>query len=171
MDLNELITEIPDFPRKGVLFKDISPLLLSPRGWQQALNELGDFLQPLNVDLIAGVESRGFLIGIGLSTINNIGFIPIRKKGKLPGNVLSIDYQLEYGIDTLEIKSDLFINSPRILLVDDLLATGGTARASCDLIRKAGGNIVGIGFIIELCSLKGRSHLPDIPIRSLISYS
>ena len=170
MNLTDYIKDIPDFPKKGILFRDISPLLKSPEGWGSAMRQLGLFCERLNPDLIVGIESRGFIIGSALATIQKLGFVPIRKKGKLPGDLLGVDYTLEYGKDRLEIQTDALQGSPRVLLVDDLLATGGTVNASAKLIEKAGGQLVGCGFIIELNELNGRENVPNVPIRSLIRY-
>jgi len=144
----------------------------SPDGWEKLIKEFGKFCEELNPDLIVGIESRGFLIGASLSTAQGIGFVPVRKSGKLPGETLGIDYSLEYGTDRLEVQADAFSTKPRVVIVDDLLATGGTACASTKLVKKAGGNVVGLGFAIELEGLGGRANLPNkIPIKSLIAYS
>ena len=170
MNLTDYIKDIPDFPKKGILFRDISPLLKSPEGWGSAMRQLGLFCERLNPDLIVGIESRGFIVGSALATQQRMGFVPVRKKGKLPGKVLGVDYTLEYGRDRLEIQSDAFEGNPRVLLVDDLLATGGTVKAASKLIERGGGQLVGCQFIIELSSLKGRDNIPQVPINSLISY-
>ena len=170
MNLINYIKDIPDFPKKGILFRDISPLLKSPEGWGAAMRQLGLFCERLNPDLIVGIESRGFIVGSALATQQRMGFVPIRKKGKLPGKVLGVDYTLEYGKDRLEIQSDAFEGNPKVLLVDDLLATGGTVKAASKLIERGGGQLVGCQFIIELSSLKGRDNIPQVPINSLISY-
>ena len=170
MNLTDYIKDIPDFPKKGILFRDISPLLKSPEGWAAAMRQLGLFCERINPDLIVGIESRGFIIGSALATQQRTGFVPIRKKGKLPGNVLGVGYTLEYGKDRLEIQSDALEGNPKVLLVDDLLATGGTVNAASKLIERGGGQLVGCQFIIELSSLKGRDNIPQVPINSLISY-
>lgn len=170
MNLTDYIKDISDFPKKGILFRDISPLLKSPEGWSKVMTQLGLLCEELTPDLIVGIESRGFIVGSALATIQKLGFVPIRKKGKLPGNLLGVDYTLEYGKDRLEIQSDALQGNPRVLLVDDLLATGGTVNASSKLIEKAGGQLVGCGFIIELNELNGRENVPNVPIRSLIRY-
>ena len=170
MNLTDYINDIPDFPKKGILFRDISPLLKSPEGWGVAMRQLGLFCERINPDLIVGIESRGFIVGSALATQQRMGFVPVRKKGKLPGKVLGVDYTLEYGKDRLEIQSDAFEGNPRVLLVDDLLATGGTVKAASQLIEKAGGQLVGCQFIIELSALKGRESIPNVPINSLIEY-
>ena len=170
MNLTDYINDIPDFPKKGILFRDISPLLKSPEGWGEVMRRLGFFCERTTPDLIVGIESRRFIVGSALATQQRTGFVPVRKKGKLPGKVLGVDYTLEYGNDRLEIQLDALQGNPRVLLVDDLLATGGTVNASAKLIEKAGGQLVGCGFIIELNELNGRENVPNVPIRSLIRY-
>ena len=170
MNLTDYIKDIPDFPKKGILFRDISPLLKSPEGWGEVMRRLGFFCERTTPVLIVGIESRGFIVGSALATQQRMGFVPVRKKGKLPGNVVGVDYTLEYGKDRLEIQSDALQGNPRVLLVDDLLATGGTVNASAKLIEKAGGQLVGCGFIIELNELNGRENVLNVPIRSLIRY-
>ena len=169
MNLEELVSSYPDFPKKGILFRDMSPILRSPEAMTSMLNQLGDFSDRLMPDYIVGIESRGFIIGTALATRQRMGFIPIRKKGKLPGKVIGVDYTLEYGKDRLEIQSDILKNQ-KVLLVDDLLATGGTVRAASKLISRVGGRLVGCAFVIELLGLNGRDNVPDVPIKSLISY-
>ena len=170
MNLTDYIKDIPDFPKKGILFRDISPLLKSPEGWGSAMRQLGLFCERINPDIIVGIESRGFIVGSALATQQRMGFVPVRKKDKLPGKVIGVDYTLEYGRDRLEIQSDAFEGNPRVLLVDDLLATGGTVKAASKLIERGGGQLVGCQFIIELSSLKGRDNIPQVPINSLMSY-
>ena len=170
MNLTDHIKDIPDFPKKGILFKDISPLLKSPEGWGEVMRRLGFFCERTTPDLIVGIESRGFIVGSALATQQRMGFVPVRKKGKLPGNVVGVDYTLEYGNDRLEIQSDALQGAPRVLLVDDLLATGGTVNAASKLIEKVGGQLVGCAFIIELSALGGRKNIPNVPINSLIEY-
>ena len=171
VDLRQFIRDVPDFPKPGILFRDISPMLRDPNGWSEVMKQLGAVCDRLNPDLIVGIESRGFIVGTALATQNRIGFVPVRKPGKLPGDVMGIDYTLEYGSDRLEIQSDALADGASVLLVDDLLATGGTAAASAELIEKAGGTLVGCAFVIELADLAGRSRLPaSLPIESLIRY-
>ena len=170
MNLTDYIKDIPDFPKKGILFRDISPLLKSPEGWGAVMRQFGLFCERVNPDLIVGIESRGFIVGSALATQQRMGFVPVRKKGKLPGNVIGVDYTLEYGNDRLEIQSDALQGAPRVLLVDDLLATGGTVNATSKLVEKAGGQLVGCAFIIELSALGGRKNIPNVPINSLIEY-
>ena len=170
MNLTDYIKDVPNFPKKGIIFKDICPLLKSPEAWTKVMTQLGFFCEETTPDLIVGIESRGFIVGSALATSQKLGFVPIRKKGKLPGDLLGVDYTLEYGEDELEIQIDAFEGNPRVLLIDDLLATGGTVNASTELIEKAGGQLVGCGFIIELDELNGRENVPNVPIRSLIRY-
>ena len=170
-DLRQFIRDVPDFPKPGNLFRDISPMLRDPLGWSEVMQRLGDVCDRLQPDLIVGIESRGFIVGTPLATQKGIGFVPVRKPGKLPGEVTGVDYTLEYGSDRLEIQTDALADGSRVLLVDDLLATGGTAAASVELIQKAGGKLVGCGFVIELADLAGRRRLPEgLPIESLIRY-
>ena len=170
MNLTDYIKDVPNFPKKGIIFKDICPLLKSPEAWTKVMTQLGLFCEETTPDLIVGIESRGFIVGSALATRQRLGFVPIRKSGKLPGNVLKADYTLEYSEDELEIQIDAFEGNPRVLLIDDLLATGGTVNASTELIEKAGGQLVGCGFIIELNELNGRENVPNVPVRSLIRY-
>ena len=171
MDLRQYIHDIPDFPKPGILFRDITPLLREPTGWAEVIRRLAADCDRLEPDLIVGIESRGFIVGTALATHLHKGFVPVRKPGKLPGEVIGIDYTLEYGSDRLEIHADALADHPKVMLVDDLLATGGTASASAELVTKAGGQLVGCGFVIELAELAGRSKLPtDVPIESLIIY-
>ncbi len=171
VDLRQFIRDVPDFPKPGILFRDISPMLRDPNGWSEVMKQLCAVCDRLNPDLIVGIESRGFIVGTALATQKKIGFVPVRKPGKLPGDVTGVDYTLEYGSDRLEIQSDALSDGASVLLVDDLLATGGTAAASAELIQKAGGKLVGCAFVIELAGLAGRDRLPaGLPIDSLIRY-
>ena len=169
MDFKKLISGYPNFPKDGILFRDMSPILRSPTAMTSMLNRLGDFSDRLTPDYIVGIESRGFIIGTALATRQRMGFIPIRKKGKLPGDVVGVNYSLEYGEDRLEIQSDI-LKGEKVLLVDDLLATGGTVKAASELISNVGGRLVGCAFVIELLGLNGRDIIPDVPIKSLVSY-
>ena len=173
MYLKELVSDYPNFPKEGILFRDMFPLLQDPVATSVMMSDFRDFIETLQKDnqkpdYIVGIESRGFLIGSALAAKEIIGFVPIRKKGKLPGNVTGINYTLEYGQDRLEIKSDV-LKDKKVLLVDDLLATGGTVKAASKLIEKTGGNLVGCAFVIELLGLNGRNNIPNVPIKSLIS--
>jgi len=169
MDLKQHIRGIPDFPKPGILFYDISTLLKHPGAWKETVTSLTNALRPLKPDLLAGIESRGFLVAAPIAYALDTGFVMIRKKGKLPGPTIPHSYDLEYGTDTVEIQSDAITAGQRIVLVDDLLATGGTMAAAVRLCRMVGGNVVGTAFIIELTALNGRKKL-DVPVTSLLSY-
>lgn len=170
MDLKEKIRVIPDFPKPGVSFKDITTLLKNGDALRAAVQAFADYYRNYEVDMIAGVESRGFILGAPLAYEMGLGFTLIRKPNKLPGQVLSVEYDLEYGTDRLEIHTDSFASGTRVLLVDDLLATGGTIWAATELIRKLGGEIVGLAFLIELAYLGGRVKLREYDILSLVKY-
>lgn len=170
MDLKTLIRDIPDFPKPGILFRDITTLLRDPAGLKYSIDTLADKVVDLQPQYIVGMESRGFIFGAALAYKLGIGFIPVRKPGKLPAAVHTIEYALEYGTDRLEIHTDAFAPGSRILIVDDLIATGGTAAATAKLLQEIGCNLVGCAFVIELDALNGRSHLPNVPIISLVHY-
>jgi adenine phosphoribosyltransferase len=170
MNLKSLIREIPDFPKPGILFRDITTLLQTPDGLSHTVELLANQAHPLAPDYIAGIESRGFIFGVPLAYKLGIGFVPIRKPGKLPAATHGVEYALEYGTDTLEIHQDAFPVGSRVLIVDDLLATGGTAAAAVQLVQTAGAELAGLSFVIELCELNGRQKLPDTAISSLIEY-
>jgi len=171
IDLRQLVRDIPDFPKPGILFRDITPLMRSPLAWQEVMRQMGAVCDQLQPDLIVGIESRGFIVGTALATARNIGFSPVRKPGKLPGDVIGVDYTLEYGTDRLEIIPDGFEHRPRVLIVDDLLATGGTAGACAELVQQVGGDLCGFAFIVELADLGGKAKLPEsAPVESLIVY-
>ena len=169
MDLKQHIRGIPDFPKPGILFYDISTLLKHPGAWKETVAEMTEALRPLKPDLLAGIESRGFLIAAPVAVLLGCGFVMIRKKGKLPGKTIPHTYDLEYGSDTVEIQSDAIEAGQRVVVVDDLLATGGTAAAAVRLCRMVGANVVGSAFIMELTGLKGRNRL-DVPVTSLLDY-
>ncbi|BDA39902.1 adenine phosphoribosyltransferase [Candidatus Atelocyanobacterium thalassae] len=172
MDLKELIRDIPNFPKPGIVFRDITTLLNNPKGLQYTINLLTNKCREANLlpDHVIGMESRGFIFGAPLAYQLNSGFIPVRKPGKLPSSVYQVQYDLEYGTDTLEIHQDALQNFHSVVIVDDLLATGGTAQATIELLKKVGCNVLGFAFIIELESLEGRKKLPDVPIISLVKY-
>ncbi len=165
-----LIRNVRDFPIKGIVFRDITTLLKDPEGFAKCTEALYDFSRDLNVDKVVGIDSRGFIIGGILANKLNVGFIPIRKPGKLPAETIKQSYTLEYGEDMLEIHKDAIQPGDRVLLHDDLLATGGTARAACDLIEKAGGEVVQVSFIIELSFLGGRDKFEGYNVKALVSY-
>ncbi len=170
MDFRDKIEIINDFPKKGISFKDITPLIGDGPAFKALIDEMAIKLKTLNVDYIAGPEARGFIFGVPLAYALGVGFIPIRKPGKLPQETVAITYDLEYGTDTLEIHKNAFATGKRVALVDDLLATGGTITACAKLIEMAGGEVVSIDFIIELEGLKGRDKLEGYHIESLIKY-
>jgi adenine phosphoribosyltransferase len=169
--LRALVREIPDFPKPGILFRDFSPLLREPEAWREVIRRLGEVCDRLQPELIVGIESRGFIVGTALATARGLGFVKARKPGKLPPPVLAVEYELEYGSDRLEMISHGYEQQPRVLIVDDLLATGGTAAACAELVRQVGGEPCGFAFVIELSDLEGRARLPaGMPVESLIVY-
>ena len=170
LNLEEYIRSIPDWPKPGILFRDITPLLGDPNAFAAAVAALCDNFRDAGVEYVAAVEARGFIFGAAVAEKLAAGFVPIRKKGKLPAETQSVTYDLEYGTDTLEVHSDALRKGARVLMVDDLLATGGTMAAACKLIEKIGGRIVGITFLIELSDLAGRDKLAGRKIHTVISY-
>lgn len=168
MNYRECIREIPDFPKEGILFKDITPIFKNPEAFQNLIDEFYLQIKELEFDYIAGIEARGFLVGAPLALKMQKGFIPIRKKGKLPGLVIRAEYDLEYGSNVLEMHQDAFDPGSRVLVIDDLLATGGTAGASIEMIERLGGTVAGLAFIIELTFLNGRNKLGEYPLITLI---
>jgi len=169
MDLKQHIRGIPDFPKPGILFYDISTLLRDASAWKATVDALAEALRPLRPHVLAGIESRGFLVAAPVAYAIGCGFVMIRKKGKLPGPIIPHSYDLEYGSDTVEIQSDAIAAGQRVAVVDDLLATGGTMAAAVRLCRMVGGNVVGTAFVIELAFLNGRKKL-DVPVTALMSY-
>jgi len=163
-----LIRDIPDFPRPGIVFKDITPLLGDGRALAESIELFAQALGGERLDYVVGIESRGFIFGAALACHIGAGFIPVRKPGKLPAEVHRCEYQLEYGTDALEVHRDAFGAGARAVVIDDLLATGGTARATGELLRRLGGDLVGYLFLIELTFLNGRDRLTDAPVTSLI---
>ena len=170
MELKDLIRDVPDFPKKGIIFKDITTLLKSPKGLKNSAEELCNFVKNKGITKVAGIESRGFILGGIIAEKLNAGFIPIRKPGKLPSEKISESYLLEYGSDSIEIHKDAIQPGDKVLLHDDLLATGGTMEAACKLIEKLGGEVVQISFLIELDFLNGRDKLKSYDVRSIIQY-
>ncbi len=171
MNFKKLVSEYRDFPRKGILFRDLNPLYSNSQAFSRIIDILVEFIIPLKPDCIVGIEARGFIVGAALANVLNTRFIPIRKKGKLPGALKSVDYELEYGKDSLEVQSDLLSSFSRVIVVDDLLATGGSARAASTLLELCGSKVVGYAFIIELLEQKGRYKLKkEVPIISIIKY-
>jgi adenine phosphoribosyltransferase len=165
-----LIRDVPDFPKPGILFKDITPLLAQPEAWKTAIAQLAEPYRQKQVQQVVCVESRGFLVGSALAALLGAGLVPVRKPGKLPAATLRADYALEYGTDSLEIHADAFAPQTRVLIVDDLLATGGTTAAAADLVNRLRGILVGAAFLIELTFLKGREKLAGLDVHSLIKF-
>ena len=170
-DLRAFVRDIPDFPRPGILFRDITPLLLDAGALDAAVGGLAERVQGTQVDLVVAAEARGFILGAALARQLGAGFVPARKPGKLPAETISAEYALEYGIDALEVHADALADGARVLVHDDLLATGGTAGALCDLVADLGAEIVGCAFLVELTFLEGRQRLAPHDVHSLIEYS
>ena len=170
-NLKKYINEINDFPKKGISFKDINPIYKEPRIWNELMLPLQKLISTNKPDYIAGIESRGFISASALAFKYEVGFIPIRKPNKLPGNVVGVNYKLEYGDDRLEIQQNSFEKNSKIIVMDDLLATGGTASAAGKLIKEAGGSLIGYAFLVELTELQGRQKLDcNLLVESLIKY-
>lgn len=170
MDLKSYIRDVPDFPKKGILFKDIMPLLQDPTALRYTVDRLAEFSLPRRPDVILGAEARGFILGAAVAYAVGAGFVPARKPGKLPWKVSKAEYSLEYGFDSLEMHVDAIKPGQRIIIHDDLLATGGTAKAKIDLVEGAGGIVVGLAFVIELGFLDGRQRLEGYDVFSLMTY-
>jgi len=170
MNLKDKIAEYPNFPKKGILFRDFSPILKDPSALSFVADEFSKYFHPKNIDLFAGVESRGFILASVLASRYNKGMIMIRKAGKLPGKTTKFSYTIEYGKDTIEIQKDIIKENQRVLICDDLLATGGTAKASAKLIEKVGGIISGFAFLIELTELNGIKGISKYDCKSLVRY-
>ncbi|MCB4790476.1 MAG: adenine phosphoribosyltransferase [Elusimicrobia bacterium] len=170
LDLKNSIRDIPDFPKKGILFKDITTLLNQGKLFHYVIDQFASYYQTKGIQKVVAIESRGFIFGATLAYKLKAGFVPVRKKGKLPFKTLASTYQLEYGTDTLEMHEDALMPDEKVLIIDDLLATGGTISATIDLVKKLSGKIVGLAFLIELSFLKGRDKLKDYDILTLIQY-
>lgn len=168
--LKSLIRTIPDFPQKGIEFRDLTTLFLDGPGFKETIMTMAEQHRALNVDVIIGIESRGFILGAPLAVELGTGFVPVRKPGKLPGATVGIEYDLEYGSDRLEIHRDAIRPGARALMVDDLLATGGTMAAACALVEQVGGRVIGCSFVVELVDLKGRERLQRFPIHKLVAF-
>jgi adenine phosphoribosyltransferase len=168
--LKELIREVPDYPKPGILFYDLTTLLKDPGGFHSLVDALCGHYEGQHVDTVVGIEARGFILAPALAYRLGAGFVPVRKPKKLPGKAVSVTYDLEYGTDTLEIHEDAIKRDARVLISDDLLATGGTAAATVALVRKLGGNVVGASFAVELTFLAGRKKLPGIDVFTMIQY-
>ena len=169
--LRTQIRHVPDFPKPGILFYDITTLLRDAAGLRQTIDGLSEPFRDKQIDLVVGIESRGFILGCAIADRLGAGFVPVRKPGKLPGNTIEQSYELEYGSDTLEIHEDAIEEGQRVLIVDDLLATGGTARAALDLVSQTGAAVVGLTFLVELEFLNGRAKLGDVPLFVGLKYS
>jgi adenine phosphoribosyltransferase len=169
-ELRALIRDIPDFPKPGILFKDITPLMADAAALELAVGGLAEYARPLNVECVLAAEARGFLLGPALALALGTGFALARKPGKLPYETVSAEYELEYGAGRLELHNDAVRPGARVLVHDDLLATGGTARALCELVRQLGGEVVGCGFLVELAFLGGRERLAPYDAHALLSY-
>ncbi|WP_442603515.1 adenine phosphoribosyltransferase [Paenibacillus sp. KN14-4R] len=170
MNFKEHIRVIPDFPQPGIRFKDITTLLKNGPAYREAINHIAQLVKDLEIDVIAGPEARGFVVGAPLAYALGVGFIPIRKSGKLPGETIEAEYSLEYGKDKLAMHKDAITPGQRVLIADDLLATGGTIKTSINLINQLGGQVIGAAFMIELSYLNGREMLGDIPTFSMVTY-
>ncbi len=170
MDLDRYIRNIPDFPKPGIQFKDITPLLKDKEAYRYAIDSLTALFRECRPDAIVGIEARGYIIGAPVAYILGCGFVPVRKQGKLPAKTISSTYELEYGYATLDIHVDAIQEGEKIVIIDDLLATGGTTAAVIELVEKLGGEIAGIGYIVELEFLRGRSKIPSYPVHSLIQF-
>src|SRR5262245_29551712 len=168
--IKQLIREVPDFPKPGILFYDITTMLKDPDGFHDVIDGLASHYRDTAVDVVLGIEARGFIFAPALAYALRAGFVPIRKPKKLPAECVSVTYDLEYGTDTLEMHRDAIGNGQRVLIVDDLLATGGTAAAAARMVREAGGSVVGVAVVIELTFLKGRSRLSGYDVFSLLQY-
>jgi adenine phosphoribosyltransferase len=172
LDLKSLIRTIPDYPKKGILFRDITTLIEDPQGFRESVDRLATMHRELGITHVAGIEARGFIFGAGVAIAMGVGFVPVRKKGKLPGETIGQNYALEYGVDTIEIHADVIGVGDRILLVDDLIATGGTALAAVSLLRRTGADVAHSGFVIDLLDLGGADKLraAGVQVESLISF-
>jgi adenine phosphoribosyltransferase len=164
------VGRVPDFPKPGILFYDVTTLFLEPAALRATVDRLADYARTLDVDHVVSAEARGFVLGGAIAVAAGAGFILARKPGKLPREVTSVEYQLEYGVDTLEVHTDAISDGARVLVHDDLLATGGTAKALCSLVEQAGGVVAGCAFLIELSFLEGRAALADYDVHSLLTY-
>lgn len=169
-DLAALIRDIPDFPKKGILFKDITTLLKDGPAFRAAIDAMVDAVRQYEVECVIGMESRGFIFAAPIAYQLGVGFVPVRKLGKLPGPTVSTEYDLEYGTNTLEMHQDAVARGQRVLVVDDLLATGGTVSATIDLVQRLGGKVAAVAFLVELSFLKGRERLPGLDVLSLLRF-
>ena len=168
--LKKLIRDIPDFPKKGILFRDITPLLADPSGLALSIELLANPFRGKRIDMVVGAESRGFIFGTAVACCLSAGFVLVRKPGKLPHKKVSMSYDLEYGTDSLEMHADSIVAGQRVLIVDDVLATGGTMKACCDLVTQLGGELVGVAVLIELAALQGRKKVAPTSVHSVLQY-
>jgi adenine phosphoribosyltransferase len=170
VDLRAHIRDVPDFPKPGIAFKDITPLLLDPAAMDETARQLSDYARRQEAELVVAAEARGFIFGGAVARELGVGFVPARKPGKLPSRTVSAEYALEYGVDELQVHSDALRDGTRVLVHDDLIATGGTARAVCELVEQLGGTVVGCAFVVELGFLRGRERLTGFDVHSLVVY-
>jgi adenine phosphoribosyltransferase len=170
LELAPLIRDIADFPKKGILFKDITTLLKDPNAYKQSIDQLTELVRGYRPEVVIGMESRGFIFAAPIAYLLGAGFVPVRKLGKLPGQVVSTEYDLEYGTNTLELHSDALGKGQRVLIVDDLLATGGTVSATIDLVERLDGRVMAVAFLVELTALNGRERLDNYEVVSLIKF-
>ena len=170
MDLGRFVRDVPDFPKNGIIFKDITPLLADPAALDEAVRQLAAPYEGKGVQAVAAIESRGFIFGAAVAQRLRAGFVPLRKPGKLPRRTVRAEYELEYGTDAIEMHADAIRPGTKVLMLDDLLATGGTMAAACRLVERLGGRVVGIAFLIDLAFLKGRDKLGDRKILALVTY-
>jgi adenine phosphoribosyltransferase len=168
--LKQLIRTIPDFPKPGIMFRDLTTLFLHPAGFREAVREMARPHKDAGIDMVVGIESRGFILGAPIALELGTGFVPMRKPGKLPGEKIGVEYSLEYGTDRLEVHTEALRRGMRVLMVDDLLATGGTMRAACNLAEQVGCTVAGISFVVELVDLKGQAQLKEYAIHSLLTF-
>ncbi|MBI4492124.1 MAG: adenine phosphoribosyltransferase [Chloroflexi bacterium] len=169
-DMKEYIRDVPDFPIPGIVFKDITPLLQHPAAFKQAVEQLADRVRDRRPQIVVGIESRGFIFAAPVAYLLGAGFVPVRKLGKLPAETVTVEYALEYGVNTVEMHVDAIAPGQRVLVMDDLLATGGTAAGTIELVEQLGGQVVGAAFLVELTALKGRKRIPGHEVISLIQY-
>ena len=169
-NIKDLVRDVRDYPKPGIVFKDITPVLSDIDALRTSIKEMAAPFTNLGIDIVVGIESRGFIFGTPIADLLNAGFVPVRKPGKLPWKTESVSYELEYGTDALEIHEDAITEGQNVLIVDDLLATGGTAEATCKLVSKLGGNIKGLSILIELKDLNGRKRLNQYNVHSLVQY-
>jgi adenine phosphoribosyltransferase len=168
--LKQLIREIPDFPKPGILFYDITTLLKDKQGFRTVIDSMTEHYRDAQVDMVVGIEARGFIFAPALAYALSAGFVPVRKPKKLPGDCITVSYELEYGTDSLQMHTGALYSGCNVLVIDDLLATGGTARAVCELVEKAGGKVSGVGCVVELTFLNGRKKLDGYDVYSLLQY-